>query len=189
MTEKSNDTGATYLEHLSLTDAADIIDRIKELSSDLSDTEHKIRSSIFDLHAALEFELRRIFYHIFRPMLFLTDDQNQRRDVTDKFEKRIDKLGYMEMYRILEPVFASWPLGDLDAYLAVNKTRNQVAHATDVNDVRYKGRNPFFDTDCFAQMYFDVWAAQQAGAKFFDFAISMPRETLKRYQMKFGNGH
>ena len=185
MSEKDRDTSNAYLELLNLTEVSDVIDHIKELSSDLTDTEHKIRSSIFDLHAALEFELQRMFYHIFYPMLFLTNEEKQRQDTNAKFERRIEKLGYMEMYRVLEPVFVSWPLGDLDAFLAIDKTRNQVGHAADVKDVRYKGRNPFTNTDCFAQMYFDVWAAQQAAAKFFDRAISGPRETLKRYQKKF----
>lgn len=48
---------------------------IKKLASDLTDDEHLIRSCIFDLHAAVEVELRRIYYHTFKPHLFLTDDE------------------------------------------------------------------------------------------------------------------
>jgi hypothetical protein len=178
-----------YLNLLNLSGTDDVILKISELSSDLSDEDHRIRSSIFDLHAALHLELRRIFYHIFRPLVFLDDeDGDQREAALEKFDKRIGKLGHLEIFRVLEPILLFWPL-DFDAFIELDRTRNQIAHGAPIDHVSYKNRNPFTNADCFAQMYFDVWAAQQAVAKFFDTAIEEPRERLRRYQKKFGFGH
>jgi hypothetical protein len=69
---------------------------------------------------------------------------------------------------------------------ALNETRNLAAHQSDITKVLYKGRSPFSDPDCFAQMYFDVWAIKQSMPKFFWHTIEKPREKLRRYYEKFG---
>jgi hypothetical protein len=161
---------------------------VKKLASDLSDDEHRIRSCIFDLHAAVELELRRILYHTFHAQLFLTDDEAQNERTVADLEKAIRRLGFMDMYRLLRPVLNSWPYPDFQAIPDINETRNQAAHGGDVSQVFYKGRNPFTDADAFAQMYFDVWAIKQCIPKFFWHAIEKPRETRKRYIKEYGSG-
>ena len=69
---------------------------------------------------------------------------------------------------------------------AINETRNLAAHG-DITKVLYKGRSPFIDADCFAQMYFDVWAIKQAIPKFFWHTIQKPQARLRRYYEKFGD--
>ena len=160
--------------------------RVKELSSELSDNQHLIRSCIFDLHAAVEFELRRIFYHTFRAQLFLTSDEEENKKVLDKFDKMIARLSFMDMYRILRPILNSWPYLEFASIHDLNETRNAAAHNNAVDKVNYKGRNPFSDADCFAQMYFDVWAIKQNAEKYFEKAIEMPKVQLKRYIKKYG---
>jgi len=58
-----------YLELLNLRTPAEAYSAVKNMASSLSDDEHLIRSCIFDLHAAVEIELRRIFYHTFKTRL------------------------------------------------------------------------------------------------------------------------
>jgi hypothetical protein len=113
--------------------------------------------------------------------------RNATRRLKRIFEKMVNRLGFMDMFRILRPVLYSWPYPDLEAIQAINETRNQAAHA-DIGKVQYKGRNPFEDGDCFAQMYFDVWAIKQTIGKFFDRAIERPKRLLKRYIDKYGPG-
>lgn len=177
-----------YLDLMSFRSAEEAYAEVKRLASDLSDDEHLIRSCIFDLHAAVEIELRRILYHTFHAQLFLTDDEPQNARTIADFDKAIRRLGFMEMYRLLRPVLSSWPYPDFQSIPAINETRNQAAHGGDVSQVRYKGRNPFTEADAFAQMYFDVWAIKQSIPKFFWHAIEKPRETLKRYVEKYGTG-
>lgn len=161
--------------------------RVKDLASELSDQEHHIRSCIFDLHAAVEFELRRIYYHTFLQQLFLTKDEERNAKVKGDLNKVIERLGFMDMYRVLRPVLLSWPQPEYESIQAINETRNQAAHG-DVGAVSYKGRNPFKDGDCFAQMFFDVWAIKQAIPKFFYSAFERRKDVLKRYIDKYGPG-
>jgi hypothetical protein len=75
----------------------------------------------------------------------------------------------------------------LESIEAINETRNKAAHGGDTAKVLYQGRNPFRDPDAFAQMYFDVWAIKQSISKFFERAITYPKEKLLRYYEKYGD--
>lgn len=182
-----SDGSDRYLDLLNFKSAEEAYAEVKKLASSLNDNEHLIRSCIFDLHAAIEVELRRIFYHTFHAQLFLTDNEGHNKKVEADFEKMVDRLGFMDMFRIIRPVLYSWPYPDLESIQAINDTRNQAAHS-EIEKVQYKGRNPFTDADCFAQIYFDVWAIKQTIAKFFDQAIERPKRLLKRYIDKYGPG-
>jgi hypothetical protein len=177
-----------YLELMNFRSAEEAYARVKELASGLSDNQHLIRSCIFDLHAAIELELRRILYHTFKAQLFLTSDEKQNAATMAAMDKMIRRLSFMDMYRILRPILESWPYPDLQSIAPLNDTRNAAAHGDAVDKVLYKGRSPFTDADCFAQMYFDVWAMQQEMAKFFDRVIERPKRVLQRYIDKYGPG-
>ena len=181
-----NQNERRYMDLLSLGSREDVYREVKQLASELSDDEHLVRSCIFDLHAAVEIELRRIYYHVFKSLLFLTSDETENAQILAKFEKMIERLSFTDMYRVLKPILNSWPYPDLEAIGEINDTRNKAAHGGSTNKVLYKNRNPFSEPDAFAQMYFDVWAMKQSFAKFFDWTIAGPRERLKRYFEKFG---
>jgi hypothetical protein len=183
MTEDSS--GRRYMDLMNLGTPEEAYREVKALASDFSDDEHLIRSC--DLHAAVEIELRRIYYHVFKSLLFLTDDEEKNAETLAKFDKMIQRLGFMDMYRVLGPILNSWPYPDLESIAAINETRNSAAHGGDTAKVLYKGRNPFRDPDAFAQIYFDVWAIKQSIPKFFNWTITGPKEKLRRYYEKFGD--
>ena len=180
--------GDRYLKLMSLESPEQAYAEIKKLASGLSDSEHLVRSCIFDLHATVELELRRIFYHTFKAHLFLTDDEQKNEKVIADFSKRIERLGFMDMYRVLRPCLNSWPYPEFAYIQDINDARNAVAHSDAIDSVNYKGRNPFRDADCFAEMYFDVWVIKQNIAKYFDRTIERQTRILKRYIEKYGTG-
>ena len=159
-----------YINLMNLGTPEQAYEKIKDLSSSLSNDQHLIRSCIFDLHAAIEVELRRIYFHTFLSQLFITDDEAHNQSVEKNFEKAISKLSFTEMFRVLKPILKSWPYPEFDDIEEFNTARNQAAHG-DLTKVRYKNRNPFEDADCFAEMYFTVWALKQCFNKFFDRAV------------------
>jgi len=159
---------------------------IRNLASELSEKEHLIRSCIFDLHAAVEIELRRIIYHTFIDQLFLTDDEEHNNKIKSDLERTIDKLGFMDMYRLLRPILLSWPYPDFESIEAINQVRNQAAHG-DLSKISYKGRNPLVDADAFAQLYFDVWAIKQVMPKFFYGAIERKKDILQKCLERYGS--
>jgi len=77
-----------YLELMNFRTPEDAYLRVKEMASDLSDNQHLIRSCIFDLHAAIELELRRIIFHTFKAQLFLTSDEKQNEKTIAALEKQ-----------------------------------------------------------------------------------------------------
>ena len=177
-----------YLDVLNFRSAKEAYEQVRQLASELTSDQHLIRSCIFDLHAAVEVELRRVFYQTFKTQLFLTDDEKQNEEAVARFGKMIGGLGFTDMYRILRPVLNSWPYPDLQSINDINATRNAAAHGNAVERVSYKGRNPFNDADCFAQMYLDVWAIKQSMARYFYKVIEGPQAQFKRYVDKYGPG-
>lgn len=175
-----------YLKLMSFKSPEEAYAQIKDLSSNLTVDQHVIRSCIFDLHAAIEMELRRIFFHTFKAQLFLTTDEEKNLETIEKFEKAVGRLSFSDMHRVLRPVLLSWPYPDLENISSINETRNLAAHSNAVDRVTYRGRNPFIDADCFAQMFFDVWAIQQSMTKFFGWVITAPRDRMKRYVDRYG---
>jgi hypothetical protein len=98
-----------YLDMLNLHSAEEAYRQVRELASSLSSDQHLIGSCIFDLHAAVEIELKRVFYHTFKRQLFLTDDEQHNSETVAELDKMIRRLGFAEMYRILRPTLDSWP--------------------------------------------------------------------------------
>jgi len=136
--------------------------------------------------------LRRIFYHTFKTQLFLTNDEQQNEMTLAQFDKMIGGLSFMGMYRVLQPIFKSWPSPDLQSIQYINETRNLAAHKDSPEAISYRGRNPFKDADCFAQMYSDVSAFRHSVTKYFEIAVEGPierlRAQLQRYVSKYGEG-
>ena len=117
-----------YLDMLNLHSAEEAYRQVQELASSLSNDQHLIRSCIFDLHAAVEIELKRVFYHTFKGQLFLTDDEQHNSETVAELDKMIRRLGFAEMYRILRPALDSWPYPELKWIGEINNTRNAAAH-------------------------------------------------------------
>jgi hypothetical protein len=176
-----------YLELLNFKTREEAYQKVKEMTpSTLTEEQHTVRSCIFDLHASVELELRRIYYHVFHALLFLTDDEAENAKTLAEFEKTISNVSFGQMYRVLRPIMNKW-YGDFEEIGAINETRNLAAHQSEISKILYKGRSPFVDADCFAQMYFDVWAIKQSMSKFFWFTIEKPRVQLRRYYEKYGD--
>lgn len=154
--------------------------KIKEWVSDLSDRDHLIRSTIFDIHAGIELELRRIFYHHNKGLLFLTGKKEEDDIVLKDFNKMIDSLSFGDMHKMLRPILKHW-YPDLENIGPINELRNQVAHKATTDNVFYKDRNPFKDADAFAEVFVDAWAIKQVIPKFFEHTIERPKADCKRY--------
>lgn len=173
-----------YMELLNINDEKQAVHEIRNLASNLSEHEHLIRSCIFDLHAAVEFELKRMLFWSFKHLLFITDDKGRNNRIKINYEKMIDRLNFMDVWRILKPVIIEW-YSSFESIEKINITRNQAAHGN-IDKVNYQGRNPFRDTDCFCQMYFDVWAIKQEIPKVFE-RMMLPHYKNRAYYEKYGD--
>ena len=174
-----------YLDLVGFSSPEEAYKKIKEWVSSLSDDEHLIRSTVFDIHAGVELLLRQITYHYLKALVFQTDDEKKNETAVKPFERMIERLSFGDMYRILKPCLDSWPYLDLASIAPLNELRNQLAHRATVDKITYKGRNPFRDADAFAQVFFDAWAVRQDLTKFFERAVDGPRARCEQYYKQY----
>ena len=143
--------------------------------------EHLIRSEILDVHAMVERKLKRVLYQILKWYVFNGSDETEYQQRTRDLEKVVFKLGFGGAYRILKPLFEAFPADDLSDIQKINDVRNAVVHREDMAKVKYKGRCPFADPDCLAQLYFDAWAARFEMQHFLDRMVDDPRAIALHY--------
>ena len=182
MTEKSS----LYMDMLSCHSEEELFSKVRQLTSSLTDREHDILSVILQLHAAVEDELQQVLRDSLKDHLFMSDDEEENSKTEAHFSKMMNKLGFGSMYRILKPALKSWPYPELNDLPIINVTRNKAAHRRDLSQVEYKGRNPFEDADCLAQMFVDVFAIRKVMKKFRDHAVNRQATYLRRYIEKYG---
>lgn len=162
----------------------EVLEKVKKLSSSLSNDEHIIRSIILDIHASVEMRMEQILYYHMSSITF--KDANGKIDEKAK-EKLVDTISNMSFYRIyelLEPCFKAFPHGDLQHIKDINNVRNKTAHG-DIDKVRYKGRNPFRNFDCLAQIFVDSFAAKKALSKFYERMIDDPKALFEIYKEEY----
>ncbi len=132
------------------------------------------------MHFAMELEVKRFLYHLLRRGILFSDDEERGRKAK-KLNDAIDRISMGNALNLLEASIKMSPWPDLGNIWEINKTRNKLSHRSNINDVIYKGRNPFTDPDCLAQMYFDVWAVTQSISKLFERVIDTPLTMARHY--------
>ncbi|KZD14991.1 MAG: hypothetical protein AO396_07015 [Candidatus Fermentibacter daniensis] len=182
-----SDSLRVYMDMLNCKSDEEVYAKVRQLAGNLTDREQTVLSVILQIHASVENELRQVLQLTLHPHLFLTDDEIENEKTEIRFSIMIDKLGFRDMQRLLEPALTSWPYPELRDISEINTVRNQAAHARDIRRVSYKGRNPFTDPDCLAQMFIDTFAFRSAMRKFVDHAVTRQQTILKRYIEKYGS--
>ena len=175
------------MDMLSCRSDEEVYAKVRQLAGNLTDKEQTVLSVILQIHASVEDQLRQVLQLTLHSQLFLTDDDTENEKTENRYTKMIDKLGFRDMQRLLEPALNSWPYPELSDISEINTARNQAAHARDISRVSYKGRNPFTDPDCLAQMFIDAFAFRSAMRKFVDHAVTRQQTILKRYIEKYGS--
>ena len=162
----------------------EVLEKVKKFSSSLSNDEHIIRSIILDIHASVEMSMKQTLYHHMLSITFKEANGKINEETTEKISDTISKMSFYRVYELLEPCFKAFPHGDLRHIIDINNVRNKTAHG-DIDNVRYKGRNPFRDFDCLAQIFVDSFAAEKALSKFFERMIDDPKALFEIYKEEY----
>ncbi len=152
----------------------EVYERVRGWSFDLSKDEHLVRSTILDIQANLEGQLKFVLSQVLTTVLFRRTDEAKGSGPKDDLFTTVAQMSFSSVFRILQPLLRAYPSRDLDAIQAINALRNRVAHSRSLSDVKYKGRSPFTDADCFAQVFLDAWAARKALQDFHQRMIEEP---------------
>jgi hypothetical protein len=163
-----------FMKLISCRTPEEVYERVRGWSSDFSQDQHLVRSTILDIQADLEGLLKYVLNQALMAVLFQTNDEAKSNGAKDDLDKTIGQMNFSSVFRILQPILRAYPSRDLDAIQAINELRNRVAHSRSLSDVKYKGRNPFTDADCFAQVFLDAWAARKALQDFHQRMIEEP---------------
>ncbi len=163
-----------YTELINCTTPKEVYARVREWTTTLSNDEHLIRSSILEIHAGVERELKRVLHDILLPLVILDGDEKEDKKRLAALETSIDKMSFSQVDRLLAPCLSTSPTLTQFSLSAINKVRNLATHS-DIDSVVYMGRNPFKDHDAFAQFFFDTWAFKGELNKFWEAMIDGPR--------------
>lgn len=163
-----------YMKLISCRTPEEVYERVRGWSSDLSKDEHLVRSTILDIQANLEGQLKFVLNQVLTTVLFPANDDAKGSGPKDDLYRTVAQMSFSSVFRILRPVLRAFPTRDLDAIQAINELRDRVAHSKSLSDVKYKGRSPFADGDCFAQVFLDAWAARKALQDFHQRTIEEP---------------
>lgn len=174
-------TANRYMNLINCSTFEEVYAKVRSWSSDLSDHVHLVRSTILDIHLDIERVLKQILYHVLLGIIFHGEDEAEYELHCKKLEEMVSNLNFATVHRLLRPAFEAFAAPDLANIQPINQLRNSVAHAKDVENVLYKGRSPFTDPDCLAQLYFDGWAVRQELGHFFERMIDDPRRLMDHY--------
>lgn len=143
-----------YMALLSCRTPEEVHALVRSLTSNLTDQEHEVRSMIFDIQSGVESRLKRLLVIVLTPLLWNaggTEFAEHRK----KLDDAVEAMSFSQVHRLLKPLFDAFPGPDLGHAEEINNLRNQVPHDSDVSRMFYKGRNPFRDVDCLAQLFLD----------------------------------
>jgi len=169
-----------YMDLLHCETRDEVMQRVREWSSDLSEEDHLIRSTILEIHLNVENRLKLLFYHTLLPLVWEGDDKDEVERYRASLLKTVNRLNFSTVHRLLKPCFDAYPADELGNLQMINDVRNQTAHGN-AESVVYKARNPFRDEDCLAQLFFDAWAANKVLGDFLTKMVLDPRALAERY--------
>lgn len=182
MTEDGQSISNHNMQTLGLSTPEEVLRRVREWSSDLSDRDHLIRSTILEIHAELEAELKAVLFQILKGTIFHDDDEEAYEQACEHLHKVIRRMNFSAVYRILAPSLKAYPSDDFDSIQQITEVRNQVAHLNNKDNVNYKNRNPFEDMDALTELFVDAFGAREVLSKFVSVMIEQPRAYLEYYE-------
>lgn len=162
----------SYVDLINCKTPKEVYSRVREWTTSLSDDNHLIRSSILEIHASVERELKRVLYQVMLPLVMLDGKDDEKR--LSALENSIDRMSFSQVERLLAPCLSTFPSLVQFSLAEINKVRNLATHEN-IDTVVYKGRNPFKDHDAFAQFFFETWAFKGELNKFWEVMIDGPR--------------
>jgi len=171
-----------YMDLLHCETPEQVYERVSDWSSELTPREHLVRSTILDIQASLEGLLKNVYYQVLLTVLFQGEDEAGNEKAKDDLFNTITKMNFSSMFRVMRPLLKAFPSTDLEPIQSLNDLRNKVAHRQDMSKIEYKGRDPFNDADCLAQVYLDAWAARAELRKFYERMIEDPRALSAHYR-------
>ena len=175
-----------YIKFIGCKTAEEVFELVRQSSSDMSDHEHAVRSVILDIHARIEAVMKEILFQTLAQLVACyTGAEAKHKDCRSRLERTIQKMSFSQVHRLLAPCFEAFESGELTEYLpAIDALRNEVAHRSG-KTAKYKGRSPFSDPDCFAQVFIDGCHVRQELGEFIERRIDDPKAMQERGWLHF----
>ena len=174
-------TRTRYMDLINCSTPEEVYVRVREWSSDLTEQEHIVRSTILDIHADIERILKQVLYQSLVSLIFNGDEQEEYEKHCQELERMVTKLHFSQVYRVLKPALKAAPHDEFDDINKINDVRNSLAHPKDLSKITYKGRDPFHDPDALVQLFLDGWAIRQQLKEFYDKMVAAPKTMAEHY--------
>ena len=174
-------TRTHYMDLINCSTPEEVYVRVREWSSDLTEQEHIVRSTIFDIDADIERILKQVLYQSLVGLIFNGDGQEEYEKHCKELERMVTQLHFGQVYRVLKPALKAAPHDEFNDINKVHDVRNSLAHPKDLSKITYKGRDPFHDPDALAQLFVDGWAIRQQLKEFYNKMIIAPKTMAEHY--------
>jgi len=170
-----------YMDLINCSTPEEVYGRVREWSSDLSEHEHVVRSTILDIHTEVELKLKQVLFHSLKSLIFNGDGEEEHEKHCQELERMVTRLSLNQVHQALQPALKAAPHEEFDDIRPINEVRNSLAHSRDLSKVTYKNRSPFNDPDALAQLFFEGWAVRQQLGEFYEHMIAEPRVLAEHY--------
>lgn len=146
----------SFCNELGCTNIQDLCDRAARCNRKISDDQHLIRSCILELHAVVEVMLKHVLFHHMLLLIENIEEYHEENEPQIKaLAETIKRFSCGTVLQLLYPCLKAWGSSVMDPLPEINQVRNLVAHRK-LENVQYKGRNPFTDPDAFAEFIHDT---------------------------------
>lgn len=161
-------SGKRYADLIGCKNAQEVLAKVQDMSSDLSQKDRIVRSVILEIHGNIERLLKSILYEHLVDLMFRTKGEEEEDEARrQKLGKAVTRLNFSVLHGLLRPCFHPGVHQHLEDIGKINELRNHIAHPK-ANPPRYKERNPFCDFDCLAQLAFDGFAIREELSQFYE---------------------
>ncbi|TKJ42462.1 hypothetical protein CEE37_01910 [candidate division LCP-89 bacterium B3_LCP] len=170
-----------YINILGCSTKEEVLALVKSWTSDRTDMNHIVRSIVLDIHASIESMMKEILYeHLSDLILWMEGYDELHESCLKELDRIVKRMSFSQVHKLLRPCFKSFVATELDEYIPViNNLRNEFAHKK-TGSIKYKGRDPSEDPDCFAQIYLDSWYVHSRLNEFIERRISDQRAMNER---------
>ena len=104
-----NDPGKRFMRLLTCSSAEQVFLKVRELSSDLSDHQHLVRSTILEIHAELEQRVKNALLKHMHRLIFCGDDTQATQQARQRLQKHIGRMSYHAASALLRPCLQTFP--------------------------------------------------------------------------------
>jgi hypothetical protein len=189
--QAAKDQPGRYTAFMNCSTPEQVVQAARRWSSDVTDHEHLVRSTILEIDAGIEVLLKKILYEKLSELVWVdtlaTDGEERAVEQRESLSKYVERMSFGAVHSMLKPCLEAFDKDQLAPIGDIRRLRNEVTHGIP-DRANYKGRNPFRDSECLAQLFVESWVVREQLSELIMHRIDGAR-ALHRQNAEFYDKH